>query len=380
MSAQSHQAKRCGVPWGLFGMIGLLVAAEQYVARHELDFTSHIPLDWRMSGRAASGQVAHCKLLCFGDSEVKHAVQSQVIAHRLGRAAYCLAVIGGQPPSSYVLLRRALESGARPAAIVMNAFPSLLACDLRINERQWPELLTMCECAELAWTARDPRLFVTTMLARVFPSVAARKEMRAATLAALGGFPNGSWQEAAAYQRNWSVNQGAQVVARNPRFSDDVGPIDAHDSKHQWKCKPANAAYLERFLALAAAHKIPVFWLMPTISPAWQVRREQTGLDLPYVRFVRSLQARFANLIVVDARHSGYDRTVFLDPAHLDRRGAAVLSADLADIIGRHVARTETHGPRWIELPAFRDRPIDEPLEDLDQSRVALQLAKGRRR
>ena len=40
-------------PWGLLGMLGLVVAVETFVARHRLDFTDTASLSWVMSGESA---------------------------------------------------------------------------------------------------------------------------------------------------------------------------------------------------------------------------------------------------------------------------------------------------------------------------------------
>jgi hypothetical protein len=364
-------------PWGLVGMVGLLGLIEPALARRDADFAGYIPADWKLAGHAAARRVAESRVLCFGDSEVKHALLPALLADRLGGPSYNLAVIGGQPPSSYFLLRRALEAGARPSAVVLNAFPALLASDARINERQWPELLTAREAIDLAWTTRDPYLLACSLLAGRLASVRARREVRAALLAALRGEPSPSRREGLAYRRNWRINRGAQVAPRNPGFGDDPGPPGTASPAHRWKCKTAHSAYLRRFLSLAASRDIPVYWLMPTLSPAWQARREQTGVEVPYVAFVRSLQRSFPNLVVIDGRHSRYDRSVFVDPAHLDRRGAAVLSTEVAALIRRRLDTREDRS-RWVELPPYRDVAADAAIEDLDQSRLAMRDAEGR--
>lgn len=78
-----------------------------------------------------------------------------------------------------------------------------------------------------------------------------------------------------------------------------------------------------------------------------------------------------SNLIVLDARHANDTVAVFKDPIHLDRRGASILSTDLAGILARD-APGAFGGPRWIELPQFLDRPLDAPLEDSIQTVLAL--------
>lgn len=369
----------CGRWWptGLAGMLGLVAAIELVVARFDADRAAVVPLDWREARRAANREAPGCEVLCFGDSQVKKGLLPRVVQDRLGRPAYNLAVLGGQAPSSYVLLCRALAAGARPRAIVIGFFPGLLASDTRINVRQWPELLEARECLELAWASRDPRLFASVTLGLLSPSFKDRDQIRAHILAALRGEAGRTRAEILPYRRNWRINAGAQVAPRNPNFRDDAPP--AASIRGVWKCKPENAAYIRRFLALADTHHLPVFWLMPTISPNWQARREQEGLDAAYTRFIRSIQAEFPRLIVIDGRRAGLDRTLFCDPAHLDSRGAVVLSTGVSDILRRY-SRGVATGPRWVELPAYRGGLDDIALEDVDQSRAALKLLEARRR
>src|SRR5262249_14130683 len=98
-----------------------------------------------------------------------------------------------------------------------------------------------------------------------------------------------------------------------------------------------------------------------------------------YDRFVWSMLAQFPNLSVVDARHAGYDLSVFVDPVHLDRDGAAALSEDLASVLQDALGHAEPV-PRWIELPAYHERPASVRLEDVDQSRIAVRKNEETRR
>ena len=135
---------------------------------------------------------------------------------------------------------------------------------------------------------------------------------------------------------------------------------------------PTNAGYVRRFFDLAAAHRLPVYWLIPPVSPAWQAESDRLGYDDLATRFARSMLVRYPNLVVVDGRCANYPRHAFGDPIHLNARGAAPLSADLATIV-RPIAIGAGPGPRWLDLPAYRDRPeFTAMMEDFGQSQVAL--------
>ena len=138
--------------------------------------------------------------------------------------AYNLAVHGGGPQASYLLLRRSLDSGARPRALVVD-FPleSLMADHLTTHMGDWPELATVRDCAELAWIARDADLFATTMLARALPSFHDRLDIRANLLAALRGEECFARKALPVLWRNWNRNACGARHAPEPRLPGQPG-------------------------------------------------------------------------------------------------------------------------------------------------------------
>ncbi len=144
--------------------------------------------------------------------------------------------------------------------------------------------------------------------------------MRSARIGGLlRGEPNTTLDMVRAHRRNWQVNRGAQIAADIVDFNDIVDE-PATAAARPWRPDPTNAAYIDRLLCLAHQYDIDVFWMLPTISPAWQIHRENNGLDADYERYVRQVLARHPNLVIVDGRDSGYDRTAFRDAFHLQRR------------------------------------------------------------
>ena len=63
---------RTAIPWGVVGMIGLIVAIECAVVRNWLDFSDPVSLSWTLQrpGRRIRG--AGRRVLCLGDSLVKN--------------------------------------------------------------------------------------------------------------------------------------------------------------------------------------------------------------------------------------------------------------------------------------------------------------------
>jgi hypothetical protein len=358
--------RRGGVPRGLIGMLALVAAIEGSLARHAMDFTRFYIHDWEAGGRASRRDAKGCGVLCLGDSLVKFGVAPALLEGRLGTKAYNLAVCSGQAPSSYFLLRRALAAGARPTALVVDFVPYLLAAEPRHNLRQWPELFSLPEAIDLGWTTRNARFVAELALGMLLPSVKDRAEIRGAVAAALRGESASRRGEVKACRRHWRLNRGAVSAHERPGYRGEVDTADAGYFPRSWKCHPANEAYVRRLLDLASAHGIRVFWLLPPVAPQFQARCDEIGLEAGHERFVRDLRARYPGLTVVDGRRSGYGVAQFIDPLHLNRRGAACLSDDLAAILGD--APRDGATDRWITLPDYRDRPVGIALDDIDPS------------
>jgi hypothetical protein len=363
-----------GIPWGLVGMLGLVGLAERLVARHDSDFLTAYAANYRFAAARAGREAKAVDLLCFGDSQMKFGIAPRIVAARSGRSAYNLAIVGGQPAASYFLLKRALQSGARPTLVVFDCKPSILQADFRWNVRNLPELLDARDALELAWSAGDASLFAALVLGRVCPSYHVRDEVREAIRAALRGESASKRPGVEPLVRNWWVNRGAMINTPNPRFTGQVPPTESGVYfPSSWERDRVSAAYVRRFLRLAAMRGVPVYWLLPPIVPEVQARREALGLDAQWIAFVRATIAPFPNVTVVDGRHSGYIPSVFVDPAHLDGRGAAALSAGLGEVVRRRP------GPRrWVSLPAYR--PALETLEDVERSKIAVRHAEASRR
>src|SRR5579883_1943148 len=115
---QPRNARHSPFPAGLVGMLALVAAVEYSLARHDFSVLSLTQWDGRASRQAAEKEAKGCDVLIFGDSLVKLGVLPRVIEERSGLRSYSLAVAGSQPLASYFLLRRALNEGARPSAVV----------------------------------------------------------------------------------------------------------------------------------------------------------------------------------------------------------------------------------------------------------------------
>ena len=300
-------------PWGLVGMLGLIVAAESVFASHALELTGDAGrLAWRVTGRAAGGEAARrSDVLCFGDSLVKLGMPTRVLEDSVGRPAFNLALAAGRAPMTYLLLRRALDAGAEPKVVVVDFHSTLLHAPPRIVVDHWAELLTPRELVEISWATCDVESFGRTLLALTLASVKNRWAIRDGVCAALAGRSRPEPVLFAALLRNWRVNRGAQVGP--PRSGSaapgaaDAPPNDSATAGPQppWAPHWANAVFVKKFLDLAAARGLRVVWLLPPTSPAFQAACERTGESAGYTKFVRETQARYPYVVVSGGRIRG---------------------------------------------------------------------------
>jgi len=357
---------RC--PAGLLGMIALVAMVEMTIARHPLPFVETASLSWRLAHESIPIEAKRTEVAILGDSLVKIGVIPEVIRAGSGFQTYNYAMAQAPAPATYFLLRRLLEAGGRPSRLVIDFKPSVLAGGPRYSLRHWQTVVDLREAFELARDSRSPRLLVEIGLGRVLPSYRDRLEIREAIRSSLQGEPAPTFATNRLARRNWSINQGAHLNASRSSFPGDVAPeIHKKLLTEGWKPHRINVLYVDRLLQLAEAHQIPVVWLIPPLPPQLQAAREGSGADRAYLDFVRSMVAKHPRLAVVDGRHSGYDNANFADHTHLNGRGAIAMSRDLAAILRGPESR-----PRWVDLPRFVDRPGSFPVEDVDQSRVAL--------
>ena len=366
---------RSNWPVGFLGMIALVVLVESTLALHPLRFTETASLSWRVAAEAIPREAKGCEVAVLGDSLVKIGVIPEVIRAGSGRSTYNFAMAQAPAPASYFLLRRLIEAGGRPTSLVVDFKPSVLAGGPRFSLRHWQSALKLRELIELSRESGSPRLLVEIGLGQILPSYRDRTEIREAVRSSLLGESAPTFATNRLALRNWSMNRGAHLNSSRSPFPGDVSP-EVHKKllTEGWKCHRINEIYVEKLMKLAEAHQIPVVWLIPPLPPQLQAARERSGADAAYLKFARSIQARHRGLTVVDGRHSGYDDATFADHTHLNGRGAIGLSRDLALIL-----RSPEGRPRWVDLPRFSDRPGTFSVEDVDQSRVALEVEATRR-
>jgi hypothetical protein len=373
MDRSSRTRVLAKAPCGFLAMLALVSAFEWCVVRGNLAYVDTVADSWRYAGRVVEKKAPGCEVLYFGDSNVKFGIAPPVIRQESGLKGFNLALHSGSAASSYFLLERALEAGARPLSVVVDFSRIILGDGPGSTTRlyPWADLLSLGETARLGLDARDPRLFASVLTRRFLPSFRGRFEIRSAVTASLSGGPNHQGENNAVQERNWAVNSGGHVAPNGGRFEDIVIPKTFAPKQGTWVCDPVNLRYVERFIGLAARHHVTVYWLLPPVSPGTQSQWEYMGDEAPFIDLVQRVLARHGNLVVVDGRDSGFGADLFTDGVHLGRAGAVGLSAGLAAVLkGRAPSRGDG---RWVRLPEYNgERTRGLVVEDLVQSKMAL--------
>lgn len=362
------------MPWGLVGMIVVVVAIESSVSRRWLDFSDPTSLSWQFADRAARADARGRDVLFLGDSLVKHGLVPSVFERESGLKGVNLSAARAPALLSYFVLRRAIESGARPSAIVIDTKPAVLMGGVEYNAHYWPAALTAGECLGLGWLAGKRPLGFAAMTARLVPSLQSRLEIRSGIAAALEGKADPIREINRLLWRNWSVNDGANVAMLDSPYRGELAD-DLEEKLHpdRWHVDGSNAEGLDRLLKLAARHRIRVYWLLPPISPGLQAWRERSGSEAKYEEFVRAYRERYPKVVtVIDARGIAREPALYVDATHLSGRGAVVLSR----AVGQALKGEPTDG--WIELgdPPARPDDADPPLEDVERSKELVRAGR----
>lgn len=363
-------------PAGLLGMLLLVGMIERQFGRNELHFALAESENWKFSERQARKQTAPGSILCFGSSLVKDGLLPRAIEAKTGRKSYNLAAMRAHMPTSYYLLKRSLEAGARPSAVLVDCQDGPVpitdaakqAEAIRVNLRNWPGLLTATEAIDLAWQTRDPNLLAELAVDRLVPSAKMRHEIRSTIQACLKNDHASSIEFIAALHRNWTANLGTHVMPPGDVRSEEVASVSpAPLPRDQYLPNALSETYTRRFLELAAAHQIRVFWLLPPVSSRLQRERDESGYSAYFTSRAAWIQREFPWVNVIDSRRSGYPSHLFVDGAHLNRHGAYDYSAAVAAIVDQAMKRPGD--ARWIAAPRYHSaEPEQIAVEDIVQS------------
>ncbi len=352
------------LPMGLLGMLAILSVVESHLFQDRETYCAPGSQELQLAWKAAHYQAPGRDVLCFGDSLIKLSLIPQVFEKTAGLSCYNLAVSGSQTPMSYLLLKRALEAGARPKAILVEFMPSLFRLPPTHNLSRWSYVASLSDAAEMAWRENNRVLFDRVLLNKTLTSMEARMEIRRILQRQLLG-PQSAPDEVPMYRRHWIKFDGAQIMPENPTLTEqDFDPASwANGFYPHWYVNRVNRAYLLKFLDLANASNIEVYWLLPPIMPSVQDLCEKSGFAARQTAFLKALQKRYSRLAIIDGRMADYDEKVYMDPNHLGRSGAYVYSEEIGALMRE---RLSERGERtaWVSLPPYQARSVDVAIED----------------
>lgn len=346
---------RTPLPLGFFVALALVVVFERYEARNPTTFPSNGGCSWHYMATQLKSKVAGREVLCFGASFINFGVVPAVLHERTGKSAYNASVHSGSAVSSYYLFQRAVSAGARPKAVLVEFYWEILLEGPASEKRPypWADLLTLGETLELSWMSRDTELLTGIVANRLLPSRKNRYEVRDKVVKALRGELDVTAVKTMSAWRNWNQNQGALLLAKNPRFREGPVPLSPRTrAPSDWRADPTNAAYVRKFLDLAARINARVYWLLPPVSPWTQYVNDSKADEWLYENYVRDLQGRYPNVIVIDGRRAGFGADVFSDGVHLDQDGAFALSEGIGEVM-RSTWDGVRPSSRWLPLPPY---------------------------
>ena len=212
--------RRSSIPWGLAGMVGLILVIECWVCAELARLRDPVSLSWRFSagGRrdpehpAATSSASGTVWSSMGCSRPCSTAAS-------GRRAVNLSAARGPTLLTYFLFRRARR---RRPAVRRDPQRQTRRADRRTGLRR-PSTGRKCsrsrESLELLSMTRRVPLMVSILVGRLLPSVRSRLEVRSNLLAALRGEPDPLHAINRVLWRNWTVNEGANVDRREFPFS-----------------------------------------------------------------------------------------------------------------------------------------------------------------
>jgi hypothetical protein len=321
-------------------MLGLVAVIEGFMSLRADAWKEPLAVAWDAARQAARTEAPAVDILCFGDSQIHHALDPRVLGERQKMRAYSLAITSGQAASSCSLLRRALDSGARPRAVLVNFNTDQLGSPPRQVTRFWSEVLDPSEVLWLIWESCDPRFALDWLVSRALPTLRSREGIRETMVAGFRGEASFTQLQHQAIREQIHEHLGCVTLPHNPKdFSGAEQVIYGTGRRaERWSPHWVNALYVDRFLKLAAAHRLDVYWVLPPVTPAAQAWQERVGREHDVLLFLQSKQAAYPNVVVLDARHLGLDRWYFHDPTHLNVDGAALFSSAVADALAVDLA------------------------------------------
>jgi hypothetical protein len=352
-------------PFGLVAMVLLVFMIERHIALSEHFLVDEGITRYKYVGRTVKEEAVCNDILILGDSLAKQGLLPRLLEERTGRRAYNLGLHGCTPLYAEILLRQALDAGAKPSVVVIAFEPMAFMCEPRAFPRMLSEVLEARDILTLAWRARDPAFLAETVMNRWIPSVRNRLEIRKGPR---GEMPDG----VRGLLRNWVVNRGAEARPSGPSGESlDATCAELYYGPTHWTCQPLSTRYLDQLIERARGLGIRVVWVVEPCRAKIANRRAAVGMTTRFDSLLRYELKRHPNLTVMDSRNAGYGDDQFCDSVHLNVDGIASLTLAVADQLKR------SQNERWIDLSESpRQRP-KSPIETTEMSFWAVATKSG---
>ena len=290
------------------------VGRELNLIRHDKDFALPEGLNW---GYARKGRGVGSPGLRDSLAGVEH-VEVRLSAPRfereLGRRAFNLSMSLERHGRQLFPAQAAPRPGSS-FAILVDCHTSPDTSVNRENRyrhlRSWPELLDLRGALDLAWTSRDPDFFTSVLLSDFLHSYKSRFEIRQNIgLSAITGVEDRNAEASRRRAPQLEGESGYAGDASEPGIpiehrGEAVRSRPIEPPADQSTARLNRQPFTRRFLDLAAAHGIRVFYLLPPVAPGHMERRIHTGEDLELTRLAQRIQRDDPSVVVIEGRRAG---------------------------------------------------------------------------
>jgi hypothetical protein len=266
------------------------------------------------------------KLQIMGDS-----VTEGIIAGNLAKALnlpvdqvgnYCLP--GTSPMFAYFTLRRELAAGRVPGRILFAPHPANL--EEPMVDRFMGRFATTTESLELLRHGVTLPVWLFGEACRDSVAMRNREEFRLAVTQGDFGFFTTLHKPAVSV-----LNSRIPVVQPLPGQPLAVNPADfPAQLSTPFSVDRVNAAYIDAFCDLAAAHGIRVTWVTVPVIDLYKERAMAAGGEAAYQAYLDGLVARHPNVSLLHRQLEVYPDTCFFDPWHLNHYGEDRFTAEVA--------------------------------------------------
>jgi hypothetical protein len=297
--------------------------------------------------RARLAQQPPATIQIHGDSVAQGGLMAGEIAGELppGTTVWNAALQGSGPEFTYFLLKRQVEEGRRPKAIVIAHSPHTLVTE-RISELvggflDWDEVPEAMVASHRFFDTLYGILCRLSFTLRHRDELAALTKGRRAEVASWNDpIPTEGWirSRMAAAERTWARDGKGRLPPLHPVY------------RQPFVVDPGEREYLARTLALARAHGITAYWLTLPEHAAVAAARDSIGFAARYYAFVDSLAAR-GEVRLLKRDFEVLPAENFSDYTHLREPATLRLSREVGRKLAAELTASGTPSPRSASGP-----------------------------